>query len=271
MMEDLIRRPASGQTLGRFVDDRRGTSTVTSAIVFPLFIVILMGFFAVLTLLSIQWQLNEGTREASQHIGEMARYWNLTGTQMVDPFNPNEELTSTTSGVPLPGNFYELEATRVIAGRLRDLGYYTDDLISRTLVVSVTEPPLAYGPDSPPVLDVGFTDSICNQGADEEGDWREPDNVRFLVLASYEVPSPIDIPYMDSHIITLHARAFGHVQCPRWRGQREAGEFDKSIKFNIEGPHLPSRFMATPSWPTVTPFVPTATPTVSATATSAIP
>lgn len=261
-MDDLIRRPdpASRSLAARFVDDRRGTSMVTSAIVFPLFLVIMTGFFTVILLLTIQWQLNEGTREASQHIGEMARYWVISGTQASDPFNPNQSLTDTTTGVGLPANFYELEATRVIAGRLRDLRYYSSDILSRTLAVTVTEPPLAFGPDSPPVIDVGFTERMCIAKADQPGEWREVENVRFLVRASYEVYWPVRIPYMDERMVTLHSRAFGHVQCPRWLGQHERGEQDKSYKYNVEGPHLPSRYLQTPSWPTVTPAPPTAPP-----------
>lgn len=266
-MEDLISRPAAGHVSARFIEDRRGTSMVTSAIVFPLFIVIMMGFFAVMLLLSIQWQLNEGTREASQHISEMARYWTLTGTQAIDPFNPSKSLTDTKTGNPLPRNFYELEATRIIGGRLRDLRYYSEEILSQTLAVSVTEPALAYGDDSPPVVDVGFTERLCNQNADDEGEWREPENIRFLVLASYEVYWPVIIPYMDSQFITLHSRAIGHVQCPRWTGQREGPDLDKSYKYNVEGPHLPSRYLTTPSWPTVTPAPPTVPPMPTATST----
>jgi len=259
-MQDLIPRAETARLGTRFVDDRRGTSTVTSAVVFPLFIVIMMAFIYILTLLSIQWQLNEGTREASQHISEMARYWNISGTQMIDPFNPSQTLTNTATGDPLPENFYELEATRLIAGRLRDLRYYSEAVLSQTLAVTVTEPPLAYGKDSPPVIDVGFTERMCSPKADQPDEWREFENVRFLVRSSYRVYWPVVIPYMNSRFITLQSRAIGHVQCPRWLGQVEADVADKSFQFNVEGPHLPSRYLTTPQWPTVTPPVATAEP-----------
>ncbi len=256
----------------RWRDDRRGSSMLTTAITLPLLFLMVMLIFYLIMLLVIKWQLDRGTQEAARHIGEMGRYWEISGTQAMNPLSPTETISGSMA---IPEDFYEIEARRIIISRIRDLRFYMPDYLDANLAVTVTEPPLVRGEDSPPIFEgdeYGPTDSnlvkICNElrkegELPEKGEYLYHKNVRFLIRSSFNVPWWVTIPFTNSwRMITLHDRALGYVQCPRWTGQREKGEYDKSIWLNVEGPDIGWRFgLATPGYPTVTPIPePTQTP-----------
>ena len=261
----------------RLREDEQGTTMVTTAVTLPLFLVLLLGFFYLLMLLGIRWQLSQGTREAAQHLSEISRYWHITGTQQAqDPFNPNEDMTGTFA---IPADMYEIEARRIIGSRLKDLRLYSEDLLDDLLVITVTEPALAGGPDSPvPFEGDGYgiipdkPGVMCDydmRGNETpgEGEFLHHGNVRFLVQAQFEVYWAVQLPMTTTRVITLRDRATGYVQCPRWTGQYTLGPDggDKAFWLAAEGPHLKfHRGIATPSWPTVTP-PPTSTPAPTAT------
>ncbi len=248
----------------RWRDDERGTSTVTTAVTLPLYIVLLIGFFYLLMLLTIKWQLNQGTREAAQHLSEIGRYWVISGTQMMDPFDPGEFITGSMEFIP--EDMYEIEARRIIGSRLKDLQLYTEPLLDELLFITVTEPALAAGPNSPaPFMgdQYGITDQepgvVCSykvrkEQQPEPGEFLHHGNIRFLVQASFQAPWTIILPFTDTRKVTLRDRASGYIQCPRWTGQLELGEGDKAFWLAAEGPHIPFRHFSTPSWPTVTPM-----------------
>jgi len=255
-----------------FRRDERGTSTVTTAITLPLFVVLLIGFFYLMILLVIKWQLHQGTQEAADHISDMARYWQVTGTVTMHPFlGPSEDITDEF-GV-LPENFYAIEAERVILSRLRDLRFYTPNLISRTLDVTVTEPALAGTTRSEPVIEEGYFERICYARADDPGEYRAPENIRFMVRSSFKVPWFIHVPFTNTVMVTLRDRSIGLVQCPRWTGRPSKVEFDKSLWMARLGPHIPFRNLATAGYPTVTvtPVPPTSTPDPSIPTPTSIP
>jgi hypothetical protein len=262
----------------RWREDERGTSMVTTAVTLPLFLVIFLGFFYMLMLLVLKWQLNQGTREAAQHLSEISRYWVISGTQSTDPFNPNEVFTGGM--VAIPQDMYEIEARRIIASRLKDLRPYTEEMLDEMLIVTVTEPALAGGPDAPPPFvgdDYGSTDQppgvVCGypfrrQQETGSGEFLHHGNIRFLVQAQFASAWVVKMPFTTTlNNVILRDRATGYVQCPRWTGLLTLGEDggDKAFWLAAEGPHLKFRLgIATPSWPTVTP-APTETPAPSAT------
>ncbi len=262
-------------TLGqRWREDRRGSSMLTTAVTLPLLFLLVMLIFYLIMLLVIKWQLDRGTQEAARHIGEQARYWEISGTQQMNPFSPTEKISGTMA---IPEDFYEIEAKRIIVSRLRDLRFYIPAYIDANLLVSVTEPALTGSNDASPVVEGdeygptnGTLVQICNEvrgerGTVDMGQYLYHKNVRFLIRSSFTIPWWVTIPFTDSwRMITLQDRALGYVQCPRWWGQREGQDYDKSRWLGVEGPEIGWRFgLATPGWPTVTvPPDPTATPIV---------
>ena len=262
-------RPLAGLA-GRWSDDERGTSMITAAMTLPLFVVILIGFFYMFVFVFVKWQLHQGTQEAAQYISEYSRYWRVgeSEIQTDHPYlGPSVDYTETEQY--LPENFYAQEAARIIQSRLRDTRFYTPDLISKTLWVTVTEPAIAGSSRSDtPILEGYYEEGVpaegakryCWPGADQPGDYRPIENVRFLVRSSFKIPWYARLPYVQkAYSVTVHSRAIGHMQCPRWLGQRESGDFDKSFWMGREGPYLKFRSLATVGFPTVT-TVPTSTP-----------
>lgn len=251
----------------RFREDRRGTSMVTSAILFPLLIVLLLGIFWTMALLFAKWQLSEGTREAAQHLSEMGRIWVISGTQIYDPSGSGN---SSETYDPLPEDFFKWEAERVVAMRMRTI--FPSSVITAGLKVTVTEPALTHGPNSDEVIDEGFTDFACpkERRSIRDGDYLAPENVRLLVRTSFDVPWLVRMPWGGGdRSVTVHERAVGYMQCPRWSGQADADKYDKSILYNVQGPHLPRReTFPFPEYPTITvPPPPTLTPTPMPTST----
>ncbi|MFN8422803.1 MAG: hypothetical protein U0470_05180 [Anaerolineae bacterium] len=262
----------------RWREDRRGTSMVTTAMTLPILFLLVMLIFYLIMLLVIKWQLDRGTQEAARHIGEQARYWEISGTQQSNPFSPTEQISGTMA---IPADFYEIEARRVIASRLRDLRFYSHNYITANLVVSVTEPALTGAPDAPPVVEgeeYGPTDGtlvqVCRElrkergGQPNVGEYLYHKNVRFIIRSSFNVPWWVTIPFTNSwRLITLQDRAMGYAQCPRWWGKLDRQDFDKARWLGVEGPDIPWRFgLATPGWPTVTlPPDPTKEPTTTPT------
>ena len=230
---------------------------VTSAILFPLLIVLFLGTFWVLALLFAKWQLSEGTREAAQHLSEMGRIWAISETDVLvyDPSGTGMVADDTT---PLPEDFFRMEAERVIAMRMRTI--FPRSEITERLKVTVTEPALSYGPNSDPVVDEGFIKNKCpSEGRRglKEGQFLAPENVRLLVRTSYDIPWMVHMPWGWSRSLTLHDRAVGYMQCPRWFGQADADVVDKSILYNVQGPILPRReTIPFPVYPTITPKPP---------------
>lgn len=257
----------------RWREDRRGSSMLTTAVTLPLLFLLVMLIFYLIMLLVIKWQLDRGTQEAARHIGEQARYWEISGTQTTNPFSPTEEISGTMA---IPEDFYEIEARRIIVSRLRDLRFYMPDYISANLRISVTEPALVGNADASPVFEGeeygptnGTLVQVCNElrgerGAVDPGEYLYHKNVRFLIRSSFNVPWWVTIPFTNSwRLITLQDRALGYVQCPRWTGTLERGEYDKARWLGVEGPDIGWRFgLSTPGWPTVTlPPEPTKAPT----------
>ncbi len=257
----------------RWRDDERGTSMITSAMTLPLLVVIMIGFFYTMIFLFVKWQLHQGTQEAAQYISEYSRYWRVavSETQTVNPYlGPSGEY-SDTSGM-LPEDFYALEASRIIQSRLRDTRFYTPELISKTLHVTVTEPAVAMSSRSDPIINAGWyedpggegfesTKRYCWPDADEQGDYRPIENVRFLIRSSFKVPWYARLPYVnDVYSVTVRTRAIGHMQCPRWTGKPTRDDYDKSFWMGQERPYLGFRNFATPGFPTITAIPPTLTP-----------
>lgn len=261
------------RSIRRWARDTRGTSMVTSAVTLPLLIIVLLGFYWMMWFLTIKQTFHHGVLDAANYIQDQARYWNIDPTGQSKAGDPLGEM-----GV-LPGDFYEWEARRVIANRLRDF-MLPAPMISSSLHVTVTEPILAFAPDSTEApLEVGQKwqeAGLCGSGRayQKPGQFRAPENIRFLIRASYKVPLwSVNIPYMDPIEITLQERATGYVQCPRWAGQYELTDPDKSQWLAQQGPFMPFRMTVTPGFPTITATVPPTatsppTPTEAPTATS---
>lgn len=263
-----IRRESRG-----LVRDCRGSSMVTTAVTLPLFIILLAGVYYMLWFLTIKQTLHHGVLDAASYISDQARYWNIDPTGQSGAQDP-------TGAVPLyPGDYYDWEARRVIANRLRDFMLPADQ-ITANLHVTVTEPILAFAPDATGQVPVDegqdWRDTgLCATGRQytEKGEFRHPENIRFLILATYRVELwSVRIPYLEPIGITLRDRATGYVQCPRWAGQQERTDPDKSRWLAQEGPFMPVRRPVTPGYPTITATmpptaVPTATPTETPTAT----
>ena len=244
--------------------DTRGTSMVTTAVTLPLLLVIVFGIWAVFMVLVVRWNLHLGVHDAARYITECARYWNLDPQSGVSGLGPADYCNSGDLDEILPADYYDREAKRMIVTRLRDLIFYPEAMITDSLTVVVTEPALAFAPGgSQTPIDVGLIhDGLCKPREDEIGEFRAPENIRFLIRTDFEMPlfRPV-IPYVGTIKITLHERATGYVECPRWRGQKSAIDPDKSMRIGSEAPYLGFRFRATPGYPTVTPAPPTEVPT----------
>ncbi len=237
------------RALRRWRADTRGTSMVTTAITLPLLIVILFGIWYLFWWLMVKQALHNGVRDAAQFATEEGRYWNISEESGIE----SEEI--------LPQDYYDIEARRMVENRIRDIGNWTSSTLQSALVVRVDEPILAHAPDKAPEvpIDEGYIDSLCDPDVGNPSsvpgstDYRLPENIRLRVWAELSLPVlPVRIPYMDMITVTLRDRAIGYVQCPRWRGRREAGVEDQSRKVAAEYPYLPVRFPSTPSYPTVT-------------------
>jgi len=248
--------------------DNRGTSMVTTAITLPLLIVLIIGIYYFLWFLTIKQTLHHGVLDAASYISDQARYWNI------DPTGQSKVKDPTGTVDLYPADYYEWEARRVIANRLRDF-MLPASMISTSLFVTVTTPILAFSPEASGQFPIEEGQKwqeagLCGSGRryQQEGQFRHPENIRFLIMASYKVPLwRVWIPYMDPIEITLHDRATGYVQCPRWSGQLELMNPDKSMWLAMEGPFMPYRLPVTPGFPTITATVPPsmATPTPDAT------
>jgi hypothetical protein len=230
-----LRAPLVGISGRRLIRDERGTSTVTTAVTLPLLVVIMLGIFWLGMFMFGKWMLRQATNEAAQYISEQGRYWNI---------NPN------IAADQLPADWYDLQAYRQVANRLRDILPYNQDQISATLHVTVTEPLIATG-----VL--SDTEEVCDPTARKPGDYRSFDETGFMVEASWAVPFwAIKLPYDYggwNRTLTYHERAIGHIQCPRWTG-REIQDISQWL--GGQGPALPHReqpgVFPTISVPTVT-------------------
>jgi hypothetical protein len=247
------------------VRDCRGTSMVTTAITLPLLIVLVAGIYYLLWFLTIKQTLHDGVLDAANYISDQARFWNI------DPTGQSKVSDPTGTVTLYPADYYDWEARRVIANRLRDFLLPTAD-ITANLHVTVTEPILAFAPDATPEapVDVGqdWTKAgLCGSGQAfrDKGEFRAPENIRFRIMASYTVSLwTVSIPYLDAIHITLHDRATGYVQCPRWAGQYQLVDPDVSKWLAQEGPFMPYRNPVTPGFPTVTATMPpTITPTAA--------
>ena len=245
----------------KWYEDERGTSMITTIITLPLLAIIFMGMAYMMMLLGVRQSFHHGVLDATNHISENARYWNIdpTGQSKVEtdwpPYN---------RGDLLPADFYDMEARRVITNRLRDVIFFPHDLLTQSLQVTVTEPLLAFAPDAAMTSTVpaGFVDGLCDQTLRDPGTYRDQENVRFIVYASFDLPywhpflgfqkdaKPLSIKFVD--------RLVGYVQCPRWNGRGRAQ--DKSREIAREGPFMGYRTTATPYYPTITAPPPTDTP-----------
>ncbi|MFQ5459660.1 MAG: TadE/TadG family type IV pilus assembly protein [Anaerolineae bacterium] len=234
--------------LKRWRDDERGTSMITAAVTLPLLIVVVLGIYYLGLFMYARWMFREATNEAAQYVSEQGRYWNI---------NPE------ASGDLYPADWYDLEAHRIIASRLRDVLPYRREQISATLRVTVTEPAVATG---------AVDREVCVPGERDQGDYRPFEETGFMVEASWSVPFwhvtlPYDIVNAGRQLV-FHERTIGHLQCPRWT-VKSAVE-DESRIYGAEGPALPHRSTPGPfpyrGPPTVTPLptntkLPTVTPT----------
>jgi hypothetical protein len=237
----------------RWLRDDRGTSMITTVVTLPLLLVIMLGIFWLGVFMYARWMLRQGANDAAQHISEQGRFWNIDPSQSDDL---------------LPEDWYDTEAYRVIANRLREVMPYSLEQISSTLTVTVTEPAIATDP----------TKDICVPGDRQLGEYRTFDETRFMVQARWAVPVvavrlPFDIAGWNRSLV-YHERTIGHLQCPRWTGKGAAEDLSKT--YGAKGPSLPYSDapppLATRAPVTVTPLpaptetdIPTETPTVSPT------
>jgi hypothetical protein len=242
----------------RWRRDTRGTSMVTTAITLPVLIMLLFGLWYTFWWLTVKQSLHLGVTDAARYATEYGRYWRIDPTER-----------SGVEGDILPADFYDQEARRIVASRLRDISAWTTETLNAGLVVRVDEPVLAYNPNKPDEapIEEGFTEALCDPDESEAPAYRLPENIRLRVYAELNLPFfPVRIPYMPPITVTLSDRAIGYVQCPRWRGQREAGENDQSRKIGSEAPFFPFRNpLPTLPYPTVTTEPPTGTPPPSGT------
>jgi hypothetical protein len=238
----------------RWRRDTRGTSLVTTALTLPLLIALLMGIYYLYMIMAQKQALNNGVQDAAHYISENARYWNL------DPSGQ-----SGVAGDLLPEDYYDTQARRMVESRVRDVIFYPPQLLSDTLKVWVEPPALAYVPGkSPPVIEDGSDKVLCETALIDQGQYRDQQNIRFRVMAQFKVPLwQVRIPYLTPWIdITLTDRSIGYVQCPRWKGKRQAEDYDKSKWLGSEGPFMEFRFYSTPMpIPTVTGTIPIPTNT----------
>jgi hypothetical protein len=244
---------AVASLLARWRRDTRGTSLVTTAITLPMLITIFLAIFYLFGMLSQKLALNNGMIDAAHYISENARYWDI------DP--------QGRSGAPeplLPADYYDQQARRLIESRLRDTILYSPQMLTDSLKVWVEEPLLAYAPGATeePIED-GSDGKLCDKAYTPGGSWRAVENIRFRIYAEFKVPLwTVKIPDIPEFDVTLADRAIGYVQCPRWKGKREQGDYDKSKWIAAEGPAFVFRALSTPfAPPTVTeqPLPPTST------------
>lgn len=248
-----------GSLVAHWRRDTRGTSMVTTAMTMPVFIVLLAGIWSLYVMLAHKAALHNGVQDAAHYISENARYW---------PVDPSGN--AGIGGDLLPADFYEMQARRMIESRIRDVAFYSSQTITDNLTVKVEEPLLAYAPDASqePLPEGNVDDGLCNPKSNQPGDYRYYKNTRFRVYAVFKVPIfQVRLPYYGAFDVTLSDRAIGYVECPRWRGKREADNYDKSKMIGAEGPYVNFRFLSTPLpvIPTVTEAVPTPVPSVTPT------
>ncbi len=229
--------------------DERGTSLVTTALTLPVLAILFLAIYYLFIVMSQKLALHNGVTDAARYISENARYWNIDPTGR-----------SGVAGDLLPADYYDQEARRIVESRLRDTILYNADTLSETLRVWVEEPLLAYAPGAAqePVDSGDKKRVLCDPDHNLEGEWRDMQNVRFRVYARFKLPFfVVRIPYMDEITVEISDRAVGYVQCPRWKGKREAGDYDKSKWLAAEGPAFVFRALSTPAIPpTVTGTLP---------------
>lgn len=271
----------------RWMEDERGSSTVTTAVTMPLLLVVLFGAFGLFRVMTFKWALDRGTREAAQYLGEEASFWEER-LEVGKPLQVGQD-PNLIEGVP-PADYYDIEAKRIILSRLMNVVNVDDkdhkaiyDILTKTLQVSVTEPVLSYFVDptavgaTQPITQGAELDALCYRADAGRGytkkyqaneEWRHWENIRFRVFSTLDMPLawvPF-LPYTKTYSVTLtfKNRAVGYVECARFRGEREragdaASGADKTYLYGREGPSLNYRKLATPYFPTVTP-VPSNTP-----------
>jgi len=229
--------------------DDRGATTVTAALTLPFLIIIIAAVWYVFLFLAVKTSLHLGVQDASRYLSEEGRYWNVDNTFEAIP-DPDPH-----TGIDLyPEDFWQTSAKRVIANRLRMI-LLPQSMITDSLFVTVTYPLLAKHPGSAEEpVDQGYIEQLCDPTNRDEGEYRYWENIRFLVYATYKVPlwKPT-IPWLGTIGVTLHDRAAGYVQCPRWYGKADANDPDKSEYLAREGPYLPWRNALTAQpYPSVT-------------------
>ena len=197
----------------RWRRDDRGSSMLTTALTLPFLIIFLAAVWYLFLFMAVKQTLHIGVIDAARYLSEDARYWNIDPTLQASPENPIFEENL------FPVDYWDREAKRVVMNRLSTF-LLPPGLVTESLFVTVTEPLLALSPErTAEPLDVGASTNLCNPAANKEGDFRDWRNVRFIVYATYKVPlwSP-SVPYIGSWDVTLHDRAVGYLQCPRWTG-----------------------------------------------------
>jgi Flp pilus assembly protein TadG len=264
-MDDMTRGLVG--LIRRWRGDVRGSSMITTALTLPILIIFIGGVWYLFLFMAVKQSLNVAVNDAARYLGEEARYWNINPANQdsIDPFT-GESL--------YPVDYWDQQARRVVINRLRSI-LLPNDLVTDSVFVTVTEPLIAVAPDATQMpIDKGLISQMCSPKKDDIGEYRWYENTRFIVYASYKVPLwQVRLPYLDHDIyVTLHDRAVGYLECPRWVGSKlTTAEPDKSRALGREGPHLPWRatFPAQPyatvterptAWPTPTPYPPTETP-----------
>lgn len=274
----------------RWRDDTYGTSMITTAVTLPLLVIFLIGIFHLFRVLTIKWEYDKGLTQAAQYISEEAGFWEYyleADGQIHDvDGNPLVDQYGTAIGIP-PADFYDIEAKRIILSRLRDVFNEKQvyDVLTTTLHVTVTEPPISWfvrngyvtlsSSDMVTGTQTAVMDQLCDRPNkyDERlfnaKEYRNHNNIRFRIYATMDLPviwTPM-LPFTDDYTVTMQfkSRAVGYVQCPRFSGQRESGSGDKTRVIGVSGPALRFRELQTPGFPTVTPLPPTITPTMAAT------
>ena len=247
----------------RFRRDLAGTSMISTVFLLPVLVVIMLAIWHLFVILFAKQALHHGVIDATNQIEENARYWDI---DIGKESGVTTDWPDFEPGMPMPADWYDIEARRVVTNRIRDVYNYTHDelAITATLKVTVTEPLLAYAPGAiiTGPIEAGFIEALCDPDATADQvdtAWRSSDNIRFMVYAEFQLPAwplwgVVHFPFTDAKDvkrITLRDRAIGYVQCPRWRGK---GREDKSKTLAREGPFMVYRTTATPYYPTVTPY-----------------
>jgi hypothetical protein len=214
---------------------------VTTAATLPLFIVIVLGIWWLTLFMFVRFMSRQAVNDAALYISDQARYWNI---------NPN-----VPDPPPVPADWYDQEARRIVINRLRDILPYGAEVITNSLAVTVTEPLVATGAiaDKP----------LCDPDDRELGNFRPFEEYGFMVVADFEVPFwNVRIPHMTpwNFGVRFKDRAVGYVQCPRWTGKDIQ---DDSKRYSQEVPSPPNRRPT----PGVTPPTVTAVPSPTGTAT----